>query len=72
MLLIVVNFDNMPACPGIKIPKHAFDYLNIPVKEKYVAKELLSGNLEELAMSPDQLTHVKLEGHSGKILKIGI
>lgn len=72
LLLIVVNFDNMPACPGIKIPKHAFDYLNIPVKEKYVAKELLSGNLEELAMSPDQLTHVKLEGHSGKILKIGI
>lgn len=70
LLLIAVNFDDMPANPGIRIPKHAFDYLNIPVKETYTATELLNGTTEELTMKPDHLTHISLEGHSGKILKI--
>lgn len=70
LLLIVVNFDGMPARPGIKIPQHAFEYLQIPVKPSYEATDLLSGKTEELSMAPDQHTHVQLEAYSGKILKM--
>ena len=72
LLLIVVNFDEMPAHPGIRIPQHAFDYLGIPVKEAYQAQELLSGTAETLHMAPEQLTHVHVDGYSGKILKINL
>lgn len=70
LLLIVVNFDEMPANPEIKIPRHAFDYLNIPIKDTYLATDLLTGISEELSMNPDELTKVGLKGYSGKILKI--
>lgn len=70
LLLIVVNFDSMPAHPAIKIPKHAFDYLNIPVKDIYAATDLLNGTSENLMMSPDSYTHMDLPGYSGKIMKI--
>ena len=68
--LIVVNFDEKPAAPCVKIPTHAFDYLGIPFKESYKAKDLLTGNTETLTMAPDQLTQVLLEGYGAKILKI--
>jgi len=70
LLLIVVNFDENPAAPGINIPAHAFEYLNIPVKENYKAKELLTGNTETITLMPEQRTNVLLEGFGGKILKI--
>ena len=70
LLLIVVNFDEKPASPGIKIPTHAFDFLGIPFKESYKAKDLLTGNTETLTMAPDQRTQVLLQGYGAKILKI--
>ncbi|MBO5251148.1 MAG: alpha-amylase [Bacteroidaceae bacterium] len=70
LLLIVVNFDDKPASVGINIPQHAFEYLNIPAKEKYKAKELLSGNTEIIDLVPNQKTTVLLEANGGKILKI--
>ena len=35
LLFIIVNFDEKPAAPCVKIPTHAFDYLGIPYKESY-------------------------------------
>ena len=70
LLFIVVNFDENPAAPAVKIPTHAFDYLGIPFKESYKAKDLLTGNTETLTMAPDQCTPVLLKGHGAKILKI--
>lgn len=70
LLFIVVNFDENPAAPCVKIPTHAFEYLGIPFKENYKAKDLLTGNTETLTMAPDQCTQVLLEGFGAKILKI--
>ncbi len=70
LLLIVVNFDQNPAAPSIKIPAHAFEYLGIPLKLSYKAKDLLTGNTENLTMAPEQHTQVLLEGYGAKILKI--
>lgn len=70
LLFIVVNFDEKPAAPCVKIPTHAFDYLGIPFKDSYKAKDLLTGNTETLTMAPDQCTQVLLEGFGAKILKI--
>jgi hypothetical protein len=54
----------------VKIPTHAFDYLGIPFKDNYKAKDLLTGNTETLVMAPDQCTQILLEGFGAKILKI--
>lgn len=70
LLLIIVNFDQSPAAPNVMIPTHAFEYLGIPFKESYKAKDLLTGNTENLTMAPDQLTQILLEGYGAKILKI--
>ena len=70
LLLIVVNFDENSRTVGVNIPEHAFDYLQIPVKESYQAKELLTGKKQELNMAPNQQTQIELEGRSGVILKI--
>ena len=70
LLLIIVNFDQSPAAPNVMIPTHAFEYLGIPFKESYKAKDLLTGNTENLTMAPDQRTQILLEGYGAKILKI--
>ena len=69
LLLIVVNFDSVPARAGVNIPQHAFDFLGIPTFTEYDATELLTGNTEKLMLIPDRATPVLLDGYSGKILK---
>lgn len=70
LIFVVVNFDQNPAAPCVKIPTHAFDHLGIPFKESYKAKDLLTGNTETLIMAPDQCTQILLEGFGAKVLKI--
>ena len=70
LLLIVVNFDEMPARCGINIPPHAFEYLDIPQNESYLANDLLTQTTEHICLASGKQTHVSLEAHSGKILKI--
>ena len=69
-LLIVVNFDGYATEVGIHIPTHAFEFLNIPIKEQYDSVDLLTANAETIKLSADGLYKVKLEPYSGKILKI--
>lgn len=69
LLLVVVNFDSMPARAGINMPQHAFDFLGIPPQAEYEATELLTGNTEKLPLMPDKTTPVLLDAMSGKILK---
>lgn len=72
VLLIVVNFDESPVQVGINIPQHAFDFLNIPQSEECQSIDLLSGSKETICLNTNKLTQIKLEGCSGKILKIKI
>lgn len=72
VLLIVVNFDKSPVQVGINIPQHAFDFLNIPQAEECKSIDLLSDSKETICFTTNKLTQIKLEGCSGKILKIKI
>lgn len=72
VLLIVVNFDESPVQVGINIPQHAFDFLNIPQAEECKSIDLLSDSKETICFTTNKLTQIKLEGCSGKILKIKI
>ena len=70
VLLIVVNFDSQPVDIAINIPSHAFDFLNIPPKDSYSAKDLLSNKTETISMLPYKATNVFIDKWSGKILKL--
>lgn len=72
VLLIVVNFDESPVQVGINIPQHAFDFMNIPQAEECKSIDLLSDSKETICFTTNKLTQIKLEGCSGKILKIKI
>lgn len=72
VLLIIVNFDKSSVQAGINIPQHAFDFLNIPQAEECKSIDLLSDSKETICFTTNKLTQIKLEGCSGKILKIKI
>lgn len=70
LLLIAVNFSDMPVHSGIRIPQHAFDYLQIPPMENVTVTNLLSGKETTLSLRPEKETHIDIEGNNGKIYKI--
>jgi len=70
LILVVVNFDEAPAEVGINIPAHAFDFLEIPTKETVKATDLLTGKREDIALSPTLQTTTRVDGFSGKVLKV--
>ena len=72
LLLIAVNFDNQPADIAINIPQHAFDYFQMPQLDSYSATELLHGHKENVSLNPEHPTEIRLDAHSGKILKFSL
>jgi len=71
LLLVVANFDDRGSHARIRIPAHAFDYLQIPTQKKeYIAKDLLTGTAEDILLEPDGLVDVTLPPLGGKVLKI--
>jgi len=71
LLLICVNFDTAPCDVEIRIPDHAFDYLQLKNGKTVAVFELL----EQRPETPQPLSsaypfHVRLEASSGKILKL--
>lgn len=72
LLLIAVNFADMPVHTGIRIPQHAFDYLQLNALENVTATDLLSGKETMLSLLPEKETHIDIEGNSGKIYKITV
>lgn len=70
LLLIVCNFDEISCRISINIPEHAFNYLNIPQRGEFSARELLTGKSETLNFSPTKPVTVEVPAWSGKILKI--
>lgn len=69
LLLIVVNFDGAETKIGVKIPLHAFEYLQIVPKESYEVVELLTGATQQLTIKPDETLTLTLKGYSGQIVK---
>ena len=72
VLLVLVNFDNMPVHLSVNIPYHAFEYLRIPEYKTVQATDLLSGKDETISFASDKPVAVDLPEWGGKILKMTI
>lgn len=70
VILVAVNFSELPAHVQINLPQHAFDFLEIPPMEEVVAHELLTLSDEPLSFTPEKPTSLTLPAHGGKLLKI--
>ena len=72
LVLVIANFGGSTRTK-VRIPASAFDYMGIPKDLGYVkAKDLLSGKIESVMLSPDGLVETELPENGGKVLKIGI
>ncbi len=71
VMLVVANFsDNATDC-GVFIPKHAFDYLQIPEKD-VVAKDLLTDETLPVSLKADTKINMTIEANSGRIYKFTV
>ena len=71
LLIVVVNFDDSDVNIQVRIPSHAFEYLAIPEK-KYKAKDLLSGDKQDIVLSNDGLVPMSLASRGSRVWKITI
>lgn len=69
LLLVVVNFDDVPVETAITLPAHAFDYLGIK-ENTYAATDLLSDTKTKLTLKRDSAVSVSLMPRSGVVFKV--
>ena len=69
VLLVVVNFDEVPATMDVTIPAHAFDYLNLKERRSATLIDLLSGKEIKRQLYRDCYVSVDLEPLGAAILK---
>lgn len=68
VLLVVVNFDDLPVVMDVMIPAHAFDFLNM--KEKgTVSTDLLTGERIRLQLQRDMSVAVSLKPLGAVVMK---
>ena len=65
--LIVVNFSDVDAHVGVRIPKHALDFLQIAEGNR-IATELMSGNNVAMTVASDQYAYADVPALSAAIL----
>ncbi len=70
VVLVVVNFEDIPIRVSVNIPQHAFDFLKMPCMPKCEAKDLLTGKNEKISFTADKPTTLDLPARGGKMLRI--
>ncbi len=70
VLLVAVNFTDIPVQIGVNIPQHAFDCLHMPSFKSCTATDLLTGQEETISFTSSRPTAMKVPAWGGKILKI--
>ena len=69
VLLVVVNFDDLPTTMDVTIPAHAFDYLKLKERKSITAVDLLSGKEIKRTLHRDSYVSVDLDPQGAVILK---
>ncbi len=69
VLLVVVNFDDLPTTMDVTIPAHAFDYLKLKERKNVTAVDLLSGKEIKRQLYRDCYVSVDLEPLGSVVLK---
>lgn len=68
-LLIVANFDAADIYVGVRVPAHAFSFMDLR-GGLYAAIDLLSGETQTVELKPDGFTMVAVAANSAVVLKI--
>ena len=69
VLLVVVNFDDLPSTMDVTIPAYAFDYLKLKERKNVTAVDLLTGKEIKRQLYRDCYVSVDLEPLGAVILK---
>ena len=69
MLLVVCNFNDKKDSISVNIPKHAFEWFDIPEK-KYEAKDLLTDEKKQLSLKADSGVKMTVPAYGARVWKI--
>ena len=69
MLLVVCNFNDKKDSISVNIPKHAFEWFDIPEK-KYEAKDLLTDEKKQLSLKADTGVKMTVSAYGARVWKI--
>lgn len=70
LILVIANFSDTDQHSSIKIPRHAFDIMNIPVHEKNKqCTNLLTGKKEKKPLIPDATFPIDIPAYDAKVIK---
>lgn len=72
VILVVANFSGSAVICGIRLPKHAFEYLGLPEKKVKVIDLLTDEGPYEWDLYADRLIKVSLDAFSGRVYKFKI
>lgn len=72
VLLVVANFSQEEAECSVRLPHHAFEYLNLPEKTVAASDLLSEGNAISFELKPDCLVHMSVPGCGGRIYKFKV
>ena len=69
MLLVVCNFNDKKDSISVNIPKHAFEWFDIPEK-KYEAKDLLTDEKKQLSLKADTGVKMTVPAYGARVWKV--
>ena len=69
MLLVVCNFNDKKDSISVNIPKHAFEWFDIPEK-KYEAKDLLTDEKKQLTLKAETGVKMTVPAYGARVWKI--
>ena len=69
MLLVVCNFNDKKDSISVNIPKHAFEWFDIPEK-KYEAKDLLTDEKKQLSLKADTGVKMTVSAYGARVWKV--
>ena len=67
-ILVVVNFDEYPTTIGVRIPKHAFEFLSLS-EGTQCATDLLTDEVQVINLEVDGFTKVTMPSWGAAVLK---
>src|SRR5574344_296077 len=71
VILVIANFDTKDVCVHVRIPRHAFQFLNIP-ECNVVATDLLTGESQSVELKYDSTFTADLRSNNGRVYKFTI
>ena len=72
LIIGIVNFDEYEANVGVLLPKHLFEYFNLPALEEVEVVELFSEKTERITFLPNHTVDTTVGSFTGKLLKMKI